>query len=156
LIPLVFIRPLRIFFSSEQLRNTRIILLKVTHSPIVGAIWLFEAASDNFQGTARLFPSMGPGAGKFTGSILPSAKRQRPFLSDRANSKTHSGHFTELYTPDSPGPQSQAIRSKKDNGKAEMVVVDNTSLEAKVAELSLKITELTSLIIAQQGTAGEE
>jgi hypothetical protein len=99
---------------------------------------------------------MGPGTGKFTGSILPSAKRQRPFLSDRANSKTHSGQFTELYTPDSPGPQSQSVGSKKYNGKAEMVVVDNTSLEAKVAELSLKITELTALIMAQQGTTGEE
>jgi hypothetical protein len=108
------------------------------------------------MGTARAFPSMGPGTGNGTDSILPPAKKQRPFLSDRANSKTHSGQFAEFDGPDSPGPQSYHVRSKKENGKGETVVVDNTNLEAKVAELSLKIAELTALIMAQQGTTGEE
>jgi len=108
------------------------------------------------MGTARPFPSMGPGTGNGTGSILPPAKKQRPFLSDRANSKTHSGQFTEFDAPDSPGPHSYHISGKKVNGKGEVVVVDNTELEAKVADLSLKIAELTALIMAQQGTAGEE
>jgi hypothetical protein len=99
---------------------------------------------------------MGPSNGKSTASGLQSSKKQRPFLSDRANSKTHSGHFTEYDGPDSPSPQNYSVRSKKENGKAEAVVADNTDLEAKVAELSLKITELTTLIMAQQGTTGEE
>jgi hypothetical protein len=145
-----------LFFSAEQLRHTRILLLKVTHSPIVGAIWLFEVANDYFQGTARPFLSMGPGTGKFTGSINVSSRRQRPFLSDRANSKTHSGQFTVFDRPDSPGPHTHPVKSKKGNDKAEVVALDNTDLEAKVADLSLKITELTALIMAQQGTVGEE
>jgi hypothetical protein len=108
------------------------------------------------MGTARPFPSMGPGTGKGTESILPPAKKQRPFLSDRANSKTHSGQFTEFDGPGSPGPGNYHVKSKKENGKADVVVVDNTDLEAKVAELSVKIAELTALIMAQQGTTGEE
>jgi hypothetical protein len=99
---------------------------------------------------------MGPGTGKGTYSILSPAKKQRPFLSDRANSKTHSGQFTDFDGPDNPGPQHYHIKSKNENGKGEVVVVDNTDLEAKVAELSLKITELTALIMAQQGTSGVE
>lgn len=99
---------------------------------------------------------MGPGTGKFTGSITLPSRRQRPFLSDRANAKTHSGQFTVFDRPDSPGPQSHSARVKKENDRAEVVALDNTDLEAKVAELSLKITELTALIIAQQGTIGEE
>jgi len=85
-----------------------------------------------------------------------SGKKQRPFLSDRANSKTHSGQFLEFDVPDSPDPQSYTVRGKKENGKAEVLVANNTDLEAKVAELSLKIAELTALIMAQQGTSGEE
>ncbi|KAF2855843.1 hypothetical protein T440DRAFT_495547 [Plenodomus tracheiphilus IPT5] len=41
LIPLV-IRPLRLFLPSESLRGARIVLLKATHAPFVGAIWLYE------------------------------------------------------------------------------------------------------------------
>jgi hypothetical protein len=99
---------------------------------------------------------MGPVTGKNTESILPPTKKQRPFLFDRAHSKTHSGHFTEFDGPDSPGSQSYNVKNKKENGKVEVVVVDNRDLEAKVEELSLKIAELTALIMAQQGTTGEE
>ena len=88
--------------------------------------------------------------------MLASGKKQRPFLTDRANSKTHSGQFLEFDVPNSPDPQSYSVRSKKENGKSEVVVANNKDLEAKVADLSLKIAELTALIMAQQGTTGEE
>ncbi|KAI4250977.1 MAG: hypothetical protein LQ352_005147 [Teloschistes flavicans] len=44
LIPLIFFRPLRLCTSSEQLRNARIVLLRVTHLPYVAAIWTYESA----------------------------------------------------------------------------------------------------------------
>lgn len=81
-----------------------------------------------------------------------------PFLSNRANNKTHSQHFPELPDDDgvhSPGPQNFVVRSKKE-GRMESVVVDNPALEQKVEDLSAKIAELTALIMAQQGIAGEE
>jgi hypothetical protein len=43
LIPL-FLRPLRLFLPSERLRSARIVLLKATHLPWVGAIWAYERA----------------------------------------------------------------------------------------------------------------
>jgi hypothetical protein len=60
LIPLILIRPLRLFVASDKLRNARIVLLKVTHIPIVGAIWLFEKAQDKVSGNGNVFSSMGP------------------------------------------------------------------------------------------------
>jgi hypothetical protein len=60
LIPLILIRPMRLFVTAEKLRNIRIVLLKFTHIPIVGAIWLFERAQDKVSGTATAFSSMGP------------------------------------------------------------------------------------------------
>lgn len=42
LIPLICIRPLRLCFHPEQLRSARIVVLRVTHSPFVAAIWAYE------------------------------------------------------------------------------------------------------------------
>ncbi|KAL2214918.1 hypothetical protein M432DRAFT_554467 [Thermoascus aurantiacus ATCC 26904] len=44
LIPLLCLRPLRLFLSAEALRRVRIILLKVTHLPFVAIIMAYEAS----------------------------------------------------------------------------------------------------------------
>ncbi|PGH01924.1 hypothetical protein GX51_04978 [Blastomyces parvus] len=44
LIPLLCIRPLRLFLPVESIRRVRIVLLKVTHSPIVGIILAYESS----------------------------------------------------------------------------------------------------------------
>ncbi|KAH8594543.1 hypothetical protein B0O99DRAFT_625182 [Bisporella sp. PMI_857] len=161
LIPLFFIRPLRLFVSAEKLRSTRIVVLKITHLPIVGAIWLFESANDKVRGTAPVFSSMGPST--TDGDIIGrhsdnTAKRPKPFLS-KSNSN-RSQHFDDSPSqdiPHSPGPQTP-VRLKKDtNG---VLAADGNSrtreLERKVDDLSAKIAELTALIMAQQGNPAEE
>ena len=45
LIPLC-IRPFRLILPSERLRSARIVLLKATHLPFVGAIWAYEQLAD--------------------------------------------------------------------------------------------------------------
>ena len=45
LIPLILFRPLRLCVPADQLRNARIILLRVTHIIYVVAIWLYEGGS---------------------------------------------------------------------------------------------------------------
>lgn len=45
LIPLC-IRPFRLILPSERLRSARIVLLKATHLPFVGAIWAYEQFAD--------------------------------------------------------------------------------------------------------------
>ena len=127
--------------------------------PIVAVIWVFEAIHAKITGEAPLFSTLGPPGG----NTLPvdgaaSPRRQKPFLSNRADNKTYSQHFPDVLDDDgahSPGPQDFVVRSKKE-GKVETVVVDNPALEQKVEDLSAKIAELTALIVAQQGVTGEE
>jgi len=159
LIPLILIRPLRIVLSAEQLRSTRIVLLKATHLPIVGAIWLFEFAHAKLKGDHQTFSAIGPASGHGTDSTMPPPppKRQRPFLSNRSSSKISSQHFPDV--PDEDGAHSPGLHGYNLKGKQEAertIVVQNTDLEDRVNELSNKIAELTALIMAQQGTTNEE
>jgi hypothetical protein len=159
LIPLIFIRPLRLFLSAEKLRSTRIIVLKITHLPIVGIIWVFERAHEKIRGGASGFSSIGhigPSSIQLTQDSRIPSKKSRPFLADRTNKRT-SQHFSEAPNEDgahSPGPQNYKIRSKKDIDAK--IVVNNTDLENQVKDLSAKIAELTALIMAQQGNGGDE
>lgn len=129
-------------------------MLKVTHSPIVAAIWLFEKAHEKVNGGASGFSSIGPGLARLT-SESSSSKKQRPFLASRSG-KTDSQHFPETPAEDgthSP-PHESAPKGKKEGQPA--IVVSNTMLEEQVQDLSLKIAELTALIMASQGTPQEE
>lgn len=161
LIPLVLIRPLRLCVSSEGLRKERVTLLKITHMPIVALIWLFESVHDKIRGDAPLFSTLGP-SGAITLQVddTISPRRQKPFLSNRTNSKTLSQHFSEIPSADgahSSGPQNYVVKGKKEGkGTVETVVVDNPALEQKVEDLSAKIAELTALIMAQQGIPDAE
>ncbi|KAJ6129233.1 hypothetical protein N7512_002013 [Penicillium capsulatum] len=44
LIPLLCIRPMRLFLSAETVRRVRIVLLRATHLPFVMLIWAYEAS----------------------------------------------------------------------------------------------------------------
>lgn len=57
LIPLILLRPLRLCLPSETIRSARIVLLKITHSPYIAGIWIYEelnALSNRWQSTSRL------------------------------------------------------------------------------------------------------
>lgn len=43
LIPLLCIRPMRLFLSAGSLRRVRIVLLRATHLPFVTLIWVYES-----------------------------------------------------------------------------------------------------------------
>ncbi|KAL5359921.1 hypothetical protein BJX96DRAFT_149367 [Aspergillus floccosus] len=44
LIPLLCIRPMRLFLSAEHIRRVRIVLLRATHLPFVALIWTYESS----------------------------------------------------------------------------------------------------------------
>ena len=44
LIPLLCIRPLRLFLSAEVVRRVRIVVLRATHLPFVMMIWTYESS----------------------------------------------------------------------------------------------------------------
>lgn len=134
LIPLILIRPLRLFVSAERLRNMRILLLKATHIPIVAVIWIYETIIGHFYGERRTFSSVGPSTG--TGRI------ERPPLANR-----NSVHSQVPETPRREVARASSHWNKREGSK---------DLEAKVADLSSKIEELTALILSQQGKGGED
>lgn len=160
LIPLILIRPLRLFVPADKLRTTRIFLLKATHLPIIGAIWVFETAYEKLKGHTPMFSTMGPISEQLTRESTISTKKPRPFLSNRASANTASQHFPEFRNNDGPAccdPFDDSVKSKKEGERA--VVLDNpelNGLKAQVDDLSSKIAELTALIMAQQGTNGQE
>ena len=137
LIPLILIRPLRLFVSSENLRSIRIILLKTTHAPIVGAIWLYEKLQDHINGANHTFGGIGLGTKN-------TRKVQRPFLVKRNSVQTASQRYSKTPRRDSGSEAGflKAIKAATGKGGQE-------NLERKVEDLSSKIEELTALIMAQ-------
>ncbi|KAE8443417.1 hypothetical protein EG329_001898 [Mollisiaceae sp. DMI_Dod_QoI] len=162
LIPLIFIRPLRLCVPADKLRTTRIFLLKVTHLPIIGAIWLFETSYEKVKGNTPMFSSMGPSSEQPTMENTVRSRKPRPFLSNRASANTASQHFPALRNDDGPvisypDPFDDTVNGKQDGERA--VVLKNPDLDglkAQVEDLSSKIAELTALIMAQQTTDGQE
>jgi hypothetical protein len=144
LIPLILIRPLRLFISSEKLRSIRILLLKATHTPIVGAIWLYEKIQDHLSGANHAFGVVRPGT-------TNTRKVQRPFLVDRNSVQSASQRYSKAPRPESGSEAGFLKAFKAATGKS-----GQEDLERKVEDLSSKIEELTALIMAQmQKTTGE-
>lgn len=111
-------------------------------------------------GDIQLFSATGPAVADtlaVDGATSPATpRRQKPFLSNRANNKTYSQYLPELINNDdahNPGPQN-SVAKKED--KLQTVVVDNRALEQRVENLSVKIAQLTALIMAQKRIADAE
>jgi len=77
LLPLLLIRPLRLCIPADQLRGIRIALLKITHTPIVAGILLYEGIQERFSSRSHTFATLGP-------ADTSKSKAQRPFLVTRS------------------------------------------------------------------------
>ncbi|KAF7923442.1 uncharacterized protein EAE97_010880 [Botrytis byssoidea] len=108
LIPLILIRPLRLFMSSSTLRRIRIGLLKATHAPIVLAINIFEGVNEHIQDPssfprtpiATVLSTPHSGAGGMTsmsGEPAYKGKAKKKFLTSR------TGTNNSLHFMDGPG-----------------------------------------------------
>ncbi|ATZ56042.1 hypothetical protein BCIN_12g05800 [Botrytis cinerea B05.10] len=110
LIPLILIRPLRLFMSSSTLRRTRIGLLKATHAPFVLAIKIFEGVNEHIQDPSS-FPrtpvATGPstphsgangtnsfGTTSMSGEPAYKGKAKKKFLTSRTGTN-QSLHFLD-------------------------------------------------------------
>lgn len=160
LLPLILIRPLRLFLPASKLRQMRIVLLKITHFPIVACIWFFERTHEHFtKSGAEAFSNDNPqGAGTLSNAKSATAKlkKLKPFLSSAKQSdqnKRDSLGPAVASVDGAASPVSTYIRGKKE-GRDSMV--REQALEDKVADLSAKIDELTALMLAQQGSTNEE
>lgn len=135
LIALVIFRPLRFILPSVgKFRAGRIVLLRATHLPIVGAIKLYEYIRRKNQDD------------EYAGFRGPreSKKSRRPSMYKRRSSGNSRQHVplsqeSTLLRPDG--------RRRDGDGDD---VEEPTGVEGQIAELHQKIDQLTSLVIAMQ------
>ncbi|OTA69129.1 ion transporter [Hypoxylon sp. EC38] len=148
LIALGIFRPLRLFLpSDDKFRQGRILLLRATHAPIVGAIQVYEWF------TKRANPD---GFDNFRGPRTSTFKRQAAPPPDRPDSRPRSGYRPRMPTSrpasseviNRPKPQRQI--PEDDAGDAP------TDVEVRISELAAKIDRLTALVVSLQSGAGTE
>ncbi|KAK8011441.1 ion transporter [Apiospora arundinis] len=151
LIAFCIFRPLRLFLrSSDKFRQARIILLKATHSPIVGAIMLYEWAS------RKTAPK--DGFGSFRGPRQSAAKRSPapPLTTDRIvkqqRPRVPSPLPTSIHQPARVSVSRQARQRQAEDDETDAP----TDVEVRVAELSAKIDRLMAMVAGLQSGAGVE
>lgn len=153
LLALVIFRPLRLFLpSDDKFRYARIMLLKVTHLPIVGAIMVYELVSGKL---GRSDEYAGFKAGRSGTIFVPnssnsSARRKkpssRPAMQTRASTSYHPGM--------SPHPLSSAELPGSPRRKSSMADEDAleqpSDVEVRLADLAHKIDRLTEIVVQMQ------
>lgn len=163
LLALVIFRPLRLVLPSDnKFRAARILLLKVTHLPIVGAIMLYElvkgkVSSDEFNGFKGPRLGEGPGLGSGGSAAQRRASRAKVRPASSSSAYAHQQHqqrraHGELLRPLSapaigvPSPDPDVANDDMDAP---------TDMDVKIAELSSKIDRLTEIILAMQRDASQ-
>lgn len=144
LIALVVFRPWRLILrNDDKFRAGRILLLKMTHFPIVGAIKVYEllrykVATDDFAGFK------GPKT-----VIEPPARKSRPKALQRQHITTASQWAQAVAPQPEDVPKARAVA--EDDG-----MDAPSAMETQIAELSKKIEHLTDIVLAmQQNNNGE-
>ena len=107
LIPLLCIRPMRLFLPAEDIRRVRIILLRATHLPCVALLWAYESSR-------RLFSRKG----SFSSSNMQRTRLSRPTSIARARSSQYCHQSAGLPRIDSrPRRASPRARRYTEHGQ---------------------------------------
>lgn len=130
LIPLL-LRPLRLLVSTEKLRRTRIFLLKITHFPLVAAIFGFEALERYFS-TTRLPGAPASLAGP---ASLGAIDKRASYLKNLTASAT----FSQVNLPQTPRETPRSVRFRRVPDEA---AESQQDLRALVVKLSEQVEEL--------------
>jgi len=159
LLALAIFRPLRLVLPSDnKFRAARILLLKVTHLPIVGVIMLYElikgkVSNDEFNGFKGPRLQGGPGLGSGGSAAQRRASRAKVRPASSSSAYAHQQQHQqqrrpgELLRPFSapaigvPAPDPDIANDDMDAP---------TDMDVKIAELSSKIDRLTDIILSMQ------
>ncbi|RVX66875.1 hypothetical protein B0A52_09605 [Exophiala mesophila] len=139
LFPLTLLRPLRLFFPSEQVRGIRIFVLKATHLPFVVVIWAYERSR-------RLVTRSNPTLTKAPHfSSRPVSTNQVGFEGGQDLFKAMSSRRTHHLDP-SPtrAPDAAASTAHAGPGSA-----DNAEMLALIQKLSTQVDSLTAMVAGQ-------
>ncbi|KAF2658753.1 hypothetical protein K491DRAFT_244882 [Lophiostoma macrostomum CBS 122681] len=133
LIPLV-LRPLRLVLPSERLRSARIVLLRATHLPFVGAIWAYEY----FAGQTRNLTAMSIG-----GPDTPTTPKRLLRSSIHPLRPATAGYPASAEgTATTPGRTHYATRPQTRAGQSE----SEPQLRAAVVTLAAQVEQLTAIV----------
>ncbi|KAF1943035.1 hypothetical protein EJ02DRAFT_152406 [Clathrospora elynae] len=128
LIPLL-IRPFRLVLPSERLRGARIVLLKATHLPFVGAIWIYEQLADARKRDTNMTSLSGPQA-----PPLSKGPVRLPVNSPR------------LQRADAQFAPNTLARAHPTNRPQARVAEPDAQLKTLVLKLSTQVEELTMMV----------
>lgn len=133
LIPLLLVRPLRLFLPSDSVRQIRILLLRTVSIPFVALIWCYE-------GSCRLWH----------GSKTPTTRmRSRPLSTKKPSYRLSTyGGERPASAPKRPGPSSPHA-SINGRSMSHSSMADSPDLYNLVQKLSAQVDELTSMVAAQ-------
>ncbi|KAJ6024026.1 hypothetical protein N7540_004823 [Penicillium herquei] len=111
LIPLLCIRPMRLFLSAGIVRRVRIILLRATHIPFVLMIWVYESSRPYSRHSTSRSPSLMTGRHSNSASEAGAPRCQDPLhpsvvetnrpsaVHDQNNVDRHDAHEPNLVRP---------------------------------------------------------
>ncbi|KAL4891535.1 hypothetical protein BDV59DRAFT_65571 [Aspergillus ambiguus] len=88
LIPLLCIRPMRLFLSAEHIRRVRIVLLRATHLPFVALIWAYESSRQYISRRGSYLPPTASARGPTMQGKLSLPTHQAPLLISTAPGDT--------------------------------------------------------------------
>ncbi|KIW99968.1 uncharacterized protein Z518_10896 [Rhinocladiella mackenziei CBS 650.93] len=139
LFPLALLRPLRLFFPSEDVRRIRIFVLKATHIPFVALIWAYE---NSRRMVSRAHPTMSK-APHLTSRPLSAGRLSFDGARDFVKSSTARRALHETSPTATPDMGASTVKSAL--GSA-----DNAELLALVQKLSTQVDGLTAMVAGQQ------
>jgi len=147
LIPLLCLRPLRLFFPAETLRRARIVLLKITHLPFVAIIWAYESSRRYMAQRVHSPPAT-------TMSFSPDRPLSTGRTSLSRNVSLHPSRLpalnnTSLVAPSSPSTQRQSKGHGKSPAPASGTADPIADLMSLVEKLNAQVEELTSMVAGQ-------
>jgi hypothetical protein len=172
LLPLIIFRPLRLFLPSDnKFRSARIILLKVTHLPIVAAIEFYEWLRGTAGKGTQYNGIRGPHRHATIGSPNPAAVARRQQQHKQSSSSLRADLAAAVHLR--PPPPASAISDVgiigpgNGNGESSRFTpsqrqqaaeadeeqafgAPSTDVEVRLVDLTAKIDRLTELVVALQ------
>lgn len=138
LIPLLFIRPLRLFLPSDTVRQIRVMLLRIVSIPFVALIWFYE-------GTRRLFvQDVKPPLARIRSRPMSAGKPYPSSLNRfRSGIVGNSSALTNSDQMRSHAPRAPSIVSTV-SGE------EHADLVMLVQRLSAQVDDLTAMVAAQK------
>lgn len=134
LIPLLLVRPLRLFLPSDKVRQIRVLLLRAVSIPFVALIWLYE-------GSRRLW--YGPGTSS-------TRIRSRPLSTKKPSYRlSYYGGERSAPAPKRSDP-SNAHSANGNPSTSTSGTADDSDLMNMIQKLSAQVEELTAMVAAQK------